>query len=537
LIICFDPWNGLPQPAPALYPEYGDSFLHIAGMAYNTQEKWRNISSAVHSCPDTECWLLIPREHEKDAQHAAETIANNIRKINGEIPVCHLLWYDDDKLSNQRVESHSTGEQSHIEIKLKISEQASDQHKALLLSLSLRFLMERESLVSESDWRQGFSCLSMVTDIDTLNKEIRRWQLRLKHMERDLRNKRNQARTRVYDGKWYAEDNAVISASVKNTVDDVSLPEISSFFSSGQVKDIQEWLQTTCRKIVRDRGLRIDEIMSSFNDQQKAISRQNPVDYYGQKTPEALQRELRQAMKKHTAVQPTVPIDAEKEASEIRRIQLPLLTDVLRCLPDSSMAMAAFFLCLLMLTFSVGLGDSIATPVEPLHRWAWLPGMAGVMGIIALILISWLQANAKKSIFHACKLLTRLCKKLREDEHEHRLYLVACLEQCIHGRNLELVNKEIRNEDHIFSLLNYHIKQMGAHQRMLSVSDRESQPGENPERSSHTLEKEKPEFQNSIYFWQSTTDSTILKQGNTEVELRSDRFGGVKCIQIEKGHA
>ncbi len=536
MIICFDPWNGLPQPAPVLYPEYGDSFLHIPGAVRdvdNNHEIWRDISSAVHSCPTTECWLLVPREHENEAQHIAAIIGNNIQKINEKIFVCNLLWHEDTSLS-QGSTNHLATEQSRIEIKLNNSGHASDQHKALLLSLALRFLMERKSLVTEPDWRK-FACLSMITDGDTLNAGICRWQSRLESMKTDLSNERDQSG--AYDGKWYAEDNAVIPRSDEGSTDDVRSPEISWFFSHGKVKDIQQWLQTTCGKINQERGLRIDEIMGSFNDRQKAISRQNSINYRGGETSEALQRELMEAMQKHTALQPTVPMDAEKEANEIRRIQLPLLTDALRCLPDSSMAMAAIFLCLLMLTFSVGLGDSIATPVDPLHRWAWLAGMTGGMGITALILISWLHANAKKPILHTCKLLTRLCKTLRQDEHEHRLYLVSCLKQCVHGRNLALVNKEIRNEKHASSLLDYHIKQLEAHRLILSAFGSENQPGGEPERSSHTLEKEKPEFQNSIYFWQSTTPPPTLRQGHNEVKLNSDRFGGVKCIHIEQRHA
>jgi hypothetical protein len=529
-ILCFDPWESLKTPVPALYPEWGESLRHFPGTNIESFKAEMGVAYAEHLDPP-ECWLLVP---QNKAQDDIEKTLGKLRQAVGEVadvvepPIIILRWGT----------GRYAAQDGTLSLELYFAED-SQKAREFLLPLAVRAYFEIGKFLSSQDDRTHLKAIRLHGNPTALDPILEDYESALLRAASSLLHERSSQGSRPSQGRYFTTDHVSCGHSLKQIeIDSLSLGPLYAI--TRDERAIHHWLKEATERIAKEWLEYRDSIKKWYRDEMLAMNCRGPTEAKAEQ-PEELRERFSRQLRELENGQTDLGTGEELQDSidELLENEKSRLYLVIRRRPTPHL----FFLPAALLA---GLAAIVTGPTASLianptgASWAWL--LASVSSILLAAFVLLLHANlgSWQAIRSARRALEALWNRIEQEANSLREVKVSQLKALLLRRNLDIVVSEIEARESRKQKLDYHLRQLERHHAALNPI-RSWRPTDDTD--SHALpELDRPVEQNDVYFWQGHHGpEDKVKVATTERPLAEvdnyGRYAGVTVIEFVTGQA
>lgn len=526
-VLCFDPWESLKTPAPALYPEWGEGLRHFPGLNLDAFRIDIGIAFAEHAEPP-EIWLLAPEDKSP----------GDIAQFNGNLLA--IFQESADSAPGITVVKWGTGRLAQLAdalfLHLTYPDDA-DKARDFLLPLALRAYYEIDRLLSTSDDRANLQAISLLASDKQMSQLIEGIECGLIHAAGSVLHEKQHLDEKNSERRYFDVSKISCGISLKETeIAALSLGWLYSIRKDEQA--IRDWLVETTRH---------------FAGNWSAFQRQIE-DWHGRE----LQEKNSYGPSQILAAQPTKLRDQfAEQLAKLDKDDGPFWTDDdlsndIKQLMDREETRlyqaiqrrptrTLFYVPMTLFTVLAALfiGPVAALTANPSYPpWTWLAfGSLGMLSASALILAA-LQIGKWKAFKQTSLALTMLQGKIKDAASRLRTKTVAQLTSMLIRRNLDIVAAELEERAVKKQKLDYHLRELGRHYQALNPLGHWQPSDGNDSQALPDLNL--PVEQNRCYRWEGKLEeNSLLIVGMTELPLASfdqqGRYAGLARIEFKTG--
>lgn len=534
-VVCFDPWQGLKPPVPALYPEWGENFLHCPGQPGDWQTQELAFALECKRTPP-EIWLLAPFERtEAEIVEVEEKIKTVMQCGDLDFAIYRVVWRISQALS-PATPAGIAGIRVDLTIDPADPNSTSDWECLFLLPLALRFLFEAKRLLNPQE-RKSLSSLGIRAERSALAKTIETLQSRINSAAAHVRFMQGNLDNRKSEESFF---DMALSPCTEAFGSYQARPCDFGFFYRAHVDEHKafSWLKDETDSILKQWAEFKRRIDQWWTERLRSLTLQLPSQRFPNQTPKDLYAKFQSELA-------SLPADEEVGVFSVRAARLAheladkhreQLVLGLRRRPSKALFLwVALLLTTLGLLFSAfGAHIQMRTPAYP---WLWPAGLGLALTAGFALALAFSQYALRRALVNARLALQAFFWNADNAGAGLKDESSRMASKILLNRNLEIAERELRRRELERSHWEYHLNCLKRH--FLALDGRQVWSMEIREDLGREFNPAQPETDNKLYFWRDTYQQhPRLLMGRDERRLDGDtdgRLAGIAEITLKGG--
>ncbi len=524
LILCFDPWHGLKTPAPALYPEWGDTFRHYPG-PLDGQQVLEIAAAMEESRGLPALWLLAtPAQSDAELDEAIQDIKTVLKTGGAMAEPYRVIWRMPHRLDTMEAPtSLSPGVCVDLVLDGNLQDDPADWARLFLLPLALRFLME-QALFLTAEARGNLAGLELRTDRKTLASALQALQSSLADAASHARHQLDELDVRESGEKFFATELPGCAEAIQPY--EPHPPGFGYFYkATADERRAADWINGETEQIIQrwsEFGRRIGDWRQ---DRLRNLTRQLPDQYHQGQTPMALQARFLADLQ---ALPPNVEgeafsLKAAKQAKALKDKHTDDLVRAVRRRPQRRLFFGYSLLLAVLAVWFSAFGAHIPAKAAA-YPWAWPVASFISLSAAFLLLLMFARRETQSALRRATLALDDFFRQASDAGETLKNRASQMITTVLLNRNLEIVEREIRGQVTERGQWEYHLARLANH--LDAFNARQAERLDALEDGGLDFAPSQPESANRAYWWRNPLQQPAqLVTGQDRRRLAEDREG------------
>jgi len=529
-IVCFDPWHGLKPPVPALYPEWGERFVHCPG-DFCEQQAQALAEAQLLNDEAPEAWLLVP------CGRGAVEVEEAWAKIQAVFPALagplRIFWQASPGLAWEDPPDGEDGLRLDLSIEAADEGPAADWGRSLLLPLGLRFLLERGQWLAAQE-RKGLSRLEIRASRQGLEQTVAAIQARLAQTAAHIRYRLEALESMASEALYY---DAALPPCTEILEGYRPKPCAFGPFYRQQLDEHQActWLHGETDAILKAWAAFWQRTGQWRTDRLRELTRSSPAQPQPAQTPQSLQARFQDELDALARAEDQADFNrqAERQAQDLAARHGAALVHGLRQRPPRTLFLqaAAAFCGVAVLFNAAGAALQARAPAYP---WLWPLSHACALAVGSLLVLWLCQWPKRRALDKARQALAGFAQETAKQAENLRDASGREVLRILLNRNVEIAGRERGRRELERRQGEYHLERLKQHFCLLDP--RPAWAGHAQNAPGLAFDPARPETANEVYCWRNVSQQPpVLRVGQEERRLddKAGRFAGLGQIIVE----